>query len=149
MKWVSDGKGLQYREHTTRKHGLRPDRYYRGRYKKEMEHFRIWINPVVGALPFKKISRMQAEKIKKKMQRAKRSPRTIQYVFSTFGQVWKLAKSRGLTSLDNPLRALKSRDDQVHNMALVSLDTGARFSEVSKLKWGHLDIDGGAITYGE
>ena len=31
-KWVSIGNGLQYREHRTRKHGIRFDRYYRGRY---------------------------------------------------------------------------------------------------------------------
>ncbi|HDM78643.1 MAG TPA: site-specific integrase [Deltaproteobacteria bacterium] len=31
-KWVSIGNGLQYREHPTRKHGVRFDRYYRGRY---------------------------------------------------------------------------------------------------------------------
>ena len=33
MKWVRIDKGLDYREHPTRKHGLRPDRYFRGRYK--------------------------------------------------------------------------------------------------------------------
>lgn len=33
MKWHSAGKGLEYREHKTRKHGVRFDRYYRGRYK--------------------------------------------------------------------------------------------------------------------
>lgn len=33
MKWVRDGKGLEYREHPTRRYGLRKDRYYRGRYK--------------------------------------------------------------------------------------------------------------------
>ena len=141
-------------------------------YKKEMEHFRIWINPVVGALPLKKISQIQVEKIKKKMQRAKRSPRMIQYVFSTFGQVWKLAKSRGLTTVDSPskdvefdmpdntrkryltddevddlLKELKSRDDQVHNMALISLDSGARFSEVARLRWGNVDVNNGNISF--
>jgi integrase len=270
MKWVSDGKGLQYREHPTRKHGVWSDRYYRGRYKidgksktvafgwesenrkpgrqsfrdaclqslfelksnaragegpstlkekrdlakkkkeaakraadqeaadnitfgdfftetywpisstskkevsckKEMEHFRIWINPVVGALPFKKISQIQVEKIKRKMQRAKRSPRMLQYVFSTFGQVWKLAKSRGFTTADSPskdvdfdmpdntrkryltdeeaeslLSELKSKSEQVYHMAFVSLDTGARFSEVARLRWGNVDVNNGTITF--
>jgi len=31
-KWVSLGDGLEYREHPTRKHGVRRDRYFRGRY---------------------------------------------------------------------------------------------------------------------
>ena len=141
-------------------------------YKKEMEHFRIWINPVVGALPFKEISQFQVEKIKKKLQRAKRSPRMTEYVFSTFRQVWKLAKKEGLTMVDSPsndvkfdmpdntrkryltddevdalLKKLKSRDDQVHNMALISLDTGARFSEVARLRWGNVDVNNGTISF--
>ena len=33
MEWQKAGKGLQYREHATRKHGMRSDRYYRGRYR--------------------------------------------------------------------------------------------------------------------
>jgi len=32
MEWVSLGNGLQYRKHRTRKHGVRFDRYFRGRY---------------------------------------------------------------------------------------------------------------------
>jgi integrase len=32
MEWISAGSGLQYRKHKTRKHGVRFDRYFRGRY---------------------------------------------------------------------------------------------------------------------
>jgi integrase len=270
MEWIRIDKGLEYREHPTKKHGLRPDRYFRGRYKvdgksktivfgwesdgrkngresfrdacmkelldlksnarggvgpvtlkekrglaekkreekkraadqeamgnisfgdffqdtywpvtstskkeasyrKEMEHFRKWINPAVGALPFKNISQIQVEKIKRNMLRAKRSPRTIQYVFSTFRQVWNLAKATGLTVVDSPskkvkidmpdnerkryltddeanslLSALREKSEQVYQLSLVSLDSGARFSEIARLKWSHLDIDGGMITF--
>ena len=28
IKWISDGKGIRYYEHQTRKYGKRPDRYY-------------------------------------------------------------------------------------------------------------------------
>ena len=270
MKWVREEKGLEYREHATRKHGMRPDRYYRGRYKidgkskavvfgwesenrkpgresfrdscvkelfnlksnarngkgpstlkekrdlaekkrkeqqakaereaaenisfgnffqetywtisqtskkpesyrKEMEHFNKWIDPSVGALPFKEISQIQVEKIKRSMQRAKRSPRTIEYVMATFRQVWNLAKETGLAVVDSPskkvkiqkrdnerkryltddevdslLSALKEKSEQVYQLSLVSLDSGARFSEVARLKWGHLDIGGGIITF--
>lgn len=31
-EWISGGHGVQYRQHPTRKHGVRPDRYFRGRY---------------------------------------------------------------------------------------------------------------------
>jgi integrase len=141
-------------------------------YRKEMEHFNKWINPAVGALPFKDISQIQVEKIKRSMQRAKRSPRTIEYVMATFRQVWNLARETGLTVVDSPskkvkiqrrdnerkryltdeeadslLSALKEKSEQVYELSLVSLDSGARFSEVARLKWGHLDIDGGIITF--
>jgi integrase len=265
MKWVSDGRGLSFREHATRKHGVRPDRYYRGRYKidgkakavsfgwesenrkpgresfrdscmqelfilksnardgqgattlkekramaeqkrndkavekitfgdfftdtywpvsssskkkssyeKEIQHFKIWIEPVVGAIPFKTISQIHVEKIKRKLQRAGRSPRTIEYVLSTFRQVWNLAKSTGIVMVDSPskkvkihrpdnerkryltddecealLDELESRNTQVYQMALVSLDSGARFSEVARLKWSHLNIDDGVITFSD
>ncbi|GAB7079124.1 tyrosine-type recombinase/integrase [Megalodesulfovibrio paquesii] len=34
-KWTKAGKGIEYRDHATRKHGVRPDRYYRIRYARE------------------------------------------------------------------------------------------------------------------
>jgi len=145
-----------------------------GSYKKEMQHFRLWIRPVVGALPFRKINQIQVEKIKRNMQRANRAPRSIEYVLATFRQVWNLAKGTGLTMVDSPskmvkihmtdnerqryltddeaeslLSELKSRSEQVYQMALVSLDSGARFSEIARLKKSHLDIDGGVITYAD
>ena len=145
-------------------------------YRKEMEHFNKWINPAVGTLPFKDISQIQVEKIKRNMQRAKRSPRTIEYVMSTFRQVWNLAKKskelKGLNLGDSPskdvkikkrdnerkryltedeseslLSALREKSEQAYQLSLVSLDSGARFSEVARLKWSHLDIDGGIITF--
>ena len=141
-------------------------------YRKEIEHFNKWINPALGALPFKKISQIQVEKIKQNMQRAKRSPRTIEYVMATFRQVWNLAKETGLTVVDSPskkvkihrpdnerkryltdteaeslLSALKEKSEQVSHISLVSLDSGARFSEIARLSWGHVDIGGGIITY--
>ena len=141
-------------------------------YKKEMQHFRIWINPVMGAIPFKEISQFHLQKIKKNLQRARRSPRMIEYVFSTFRQVWKLAQQEGLAPSGNPLKdvkfdmpdntrkrylteeeaesllsELKPRSEQVHDMALVSLDTGARFSEVARLRWGNVNVNNGAISF--
>ncbi len=35
VKWVSVGKGIRYREHESRKHGKRPDRYWTIVYKRE------------------------------------------------------------------------------------------------------------------
>lgn len=270
MRWVRDGKGLEYREHEKRKYGLRKDRYYRGRYKvdgkqttvsfgwesekavpgresfrdvcmkqllelksnarngkgpitlkekreiaekqreaerekaevesrqnitfadffekeyfpisrsskkresyrKESEHFNNWLKPVVGDLPFKDISQIQVEKIKRDMQRCKRSPRSIEYVLTTFRQVWNLARKTKLTDLNSPsdevkihkpdnnrcryltekeseslLACLKKKSFQVYRLSLLSLDTGCRFSEAAKLRWNQVDTERKSITY--
>jgi integrase len=133
-------------------------------FKKERQHFERWIKPVVGDLSFKMIGQIQAEKIKMKMQRKKLSPRSIQYVMSTFRQVWNLAKELGYTQEESPskkvkisqpdnkrsryltdeeseslLLRLREKSELVYGMALVSLDTGGRFSEVAKLRWSHIN----------
>lgn len=33
IKWIAAAKGIRYREHETRKHGKRPDRYWCIQYK--------------------------------------------------------------------------------------------------------------------
>jgi len=272
MQWVRDGKGLEYREHATRKYGVRFDRYYRGRYKvdrkettlsfgweseksvpgrgsfrdacikqllelkanardgsgpvsirekraiaekkraqekqqaakeaeenisfgrffddtywpvsqsskkkesyrKEREHFNKWIQPAVGDLPFKDISQIQVERIKRDMQKKKRSPRSIEYVLSTFRQVWNLAMETGLTVVASPskkvkihkpdndrrryltdeeaealLDALKLKSFRVYQMSVLSLDTGCRFSEAARLTCGSVDIKNSVITYSD
>lgn len=272
MKWCPAGKGLAYREHPTKKHGIKFDRYFRGRYKvdgktrtvvfgweseksqpgresfrdacmkqllelkanaregagpvtikekraiaekrrdtekqkaerevaenisfgdffestywpvaqsskkressrKEQEHFQKWIKPVVGDMSFREISQIQAEKIKQNMQKAKRSPRSIEYVLATFRQVWNLARESGLTVVDSPskkvkihrpdnnrrryfteeeaeslLNALKEKSEQVYQISLVSLDTGGRFSEIARLTWGAVDTQKGVIAYSD
>jgi len=143
-------------------------------YRKEWEHFNKWIKPVVGDLPFKRISQIQVENIKRNMQKKKRSPRSIEYVMATFRQVWNLARETGLTVVDSPskkvklhkpdnerqryltdeeaeslLDALKEKSEQVYQVSLVSLDSGARFSEVARLTWGSVDTDKGVITYSD
>ncbi|NQT55747.1 MAG: tyrosine-type recombinase/integrase [Desulfobacteraceae bacterium] len=272
MKWVREGKGLEYREHPTRKYGLRKDRYYRGRfkvnktettfsfgwesekvvtgresfhdacmkqllelkanakkgkgpvsirekraiadkqreqekqqaereaeenitfgkffektywpiaqsskkkesYRKEREHFNKWIQPAVGDLPFKDISQIQVEGIKRNMQKEKRSPRTIEYVLATFRQVWNLARESGLIVMASPskkvkihkpdnerkryltdeeaeslLDALRVKSEQLYQISLLSLDSGCRFSEAAKLTWGAVDIEKGIIIYSD
>lgn len=269
MEWKKIGRGLQCREHPTRKHGIKPDRYFRGRYRvdgkltivsfgwesekakgrksfldacreellelksnaragkgpttrkekrdiaeqekqesreaaekesrenisfgdffekeywpvaksskkkdsyrRERENFNKWISPVVGDMPFKAIFQLDVEKIKRNMQRAKRAPRTIEYVMATFRQVWNLARAAGLTTADSPskkvkihkqdnsrdryltddeaerlLKALREKSEQTYCIALVSLDSGGRFSEIARLTWGNVDTDNGIIHY--
>lgn len=139
-------------------------------YRKENEHFKNWLEPVLGNLPLKKIFPLNLEKIKKKMLDAGRSPRTIQYVFATFRQIWNMAKRDGLVHAESPTKQVKLpkidnkrirflthneaeqlldnlsvRSMQLYNIALVSLHCGLRADEIFSLKWGSVDIEKGLI----
>lgn len=141
-------------------------------YRKEKEHFENWIKPVVGDLTFREIGQIQTEKIKRDMQRARRAPRSVEYVLSTFRQVWKMAQKSVLTERECPtsdvkinmpdnnrsryltheeseklLEALKKKSLQVYRFAVLSLDTGCRFSEAANLRWKDIDTDRGVINY--
>ena len=139
-------------------------------YRKEKEHFKNWIEPIVGHFPIKKIFPLNLENLKKKMINAGRSPRTIQYVFATLRQVWNMAKRDGLVDSESPTKQVKLpkienqrirfltykeaekllenlsvRSMQLHNIALLSLHCGLRADEIFSLKWDCLDIEKGLI----
>jgi hypothetical protein len=227
-EWISISQGLQYRKHRTRKHGVRFDRYFRGRftvdgktktfgfgwesewneqiktrsffdkcqsdvlkfkrnarkgkgpttpkeereqeeakrqeaealktqkekeaisfseyfqetyypiaktskkprsYGEEYSHFKNWLEPVLGSIPFRDIMPFHLERLKSNMLKAGpikrgrkkkvdrvskakkqkgkkgRSPRTIQYVFATFRQVWNHAHRDGFINRVSPLQS--------------------------------------------
>jgi hypothetical protein len=56
-------------------------------YRRESGLFNIWLKPVIGALPFHKISRINLERVKKDMADSKLSPRSIQYAPAVDRQV--------------------------------------------------------------
>lgn len=139
-------------------------------YIKEELHCRLWIDPILGKKELKTIKPFDLERLKKKLLEKDKSPRTVQYVFATFRQVWNMARRDGLVTEDSPskkvkisrfdnkrqrflsldeekdlLNELKERNPQVHNMTLLSLRTGMRASEIFNLKWGHVDIENGRI----
>jgi integrase len=138
---------------------------------KEKEHFNNWLKPILGHLPLKDIKPFIIEKLKKKMIDAGRSPRTIQHVFSTFRLIWNMARREGVIAGVSPtcsvkvpkfdnrrqrflshkeadalIQYLKSKDEQTYRMALLSLHTGMRASEIFKLTWGCVDIERKIIT---
>ncbi|MEN6421862.1 MAG: tyrosine-type recombinase/integrase, partial [Smithella sp.] len=138
--------------------------------RKAKEHFKNWIEPVIGNIPLKDIRLFNVEKIKKNVLEAGKSPRTLQYIFATIRQAWNTARLNGLVVSDSPtkqtkiqkvdnkrvrflsydeadqlLTALKEKDALTYNISLLSLQTGLRFGEIANLKWGHVDIDRGII----
>jgi integrase len=132
--------------------------------------FKLWIEPTIGDLPLKDISPFHLEKIKQHMNKKGRAPRTVMYSLAIIRQVFNYAFRNDLFNGDNPvskvkkpkfdnkrlrfltkeeadalLIKLKSRSHQLHDISLVSLDTGARADEVFSLKWGDVDLDEGIL----
>jgi len=140
-------------------------------WKKEEEHFRLYLEPVLGKKHLKDIKPLTVERVKKNILDAGRSPRTLQYCLATFRQVWNMARRDGLVSEESPTRAvkiqkienkrvrflspeeagdllayLKRGNQTIHDMAFLSLFSGMRFGEIKALKWGAVDLDRRLIT---
>lgn len=138
--------------------------------RKANEHFKKWLDPVIGQIPLRDIKPFTLEKIKKNILDAGRSPRTLQYVLATFRQVWNMARRDALVDGDTPTRSIKKpkvdnrrvrflshkeadtllnvlqeKDTTAYNMALLSLHTGLRMGEITGLKWSHIDTERGII----
>jgi len=137
--------------------------------KNEKRMFDKWIDPEIGHLPFEKIASFNIEKIKKSMLDAGRAPRTLQYVLAIVRQVWNHALENNhvdqkfpkvkIPKIDNKrtkyltteqadllLEKLQNANGQLHDMALLSLHTGARAGELFSLTWGNVNFDDGIVT---
>jgi integrase len=133
--------------------------------------FKNWLAPALGKLPIKDVAKFHIEKLKKKMLDAGKAPRSVQYTFAIFRQVWNHAQGSGLVSgkcptatvktprIDNRRTRYLTREQaaellaelcpisqQVHDVALLSLHTGMRAGEVFSLTWGHVDAARGQIS---
>ena len=137
----------------------------------EETHFRLWIDPIVGVKPIKDLTEFDVRRIVKRLLDKGKTPRTAQYVMATLRQVWNQARRAKLVSGDPPTRnvkipkfdnrrqrflshaeadllltALKAKDESIYKMALLSLHTGMRASEIFKLTWGCVDTERGIIS---
>lgn len=138
--------------------------------RKAKEHFKNWIEPVIGNVLLKDVKPFAIEKIKKNILDAGKSPRTLQYVFATIRQAWNMARRDGRIVDDSPtrniripkidnrrvrflsheeaeslLKVLKDKDTLTHDITLLSLQTGLRMGEIASLKFSHISTDRGAI----
>jgi len=136
----------------------------------EKSFYKIWIRKAIGKKPLKEITIFDLEKIKSKMEKEGKSPKTVQHILATIRQAFNRAinteifvglnpvskikfqklnnkRMRYLTQeeADNLLSALNEKSHQVHDMALLSLHTGMRASEIFKLRGKDIDIRQGGI----
>jgi len=138
----------------------------------EKGHFSKWLDPVIGAKSFKEISSFDLERIKKNLLDAGRTPRTVQYVFATFRQVWNTARKDSeipvyssspskdvkVPKFDNKrdrflskveatllLDTLRERDLLLYRISIMAVYTGLRLGEITALKWKDIDLERGMI----
>ena len=137
----------------------------------EGQLYRVWLQPTMGNKPLKDITVADLEQLKKTMSAAGRAPRTIEYVLTTLGQIFRHAERLGYYKGDIPttkvkrpkydnrrvrflshdeahdlLEILQAKSQQMYEMALLSLHCGLRAGEVFSLTWKDVDTEHGLIT---
>ncbi|MDY0270647.1 tyrosine-type recombinase/integrase [Trichloromonas sp.] len=133
---------------------------------KEEQLYRLHIAPILAKFSFAEIMPLHIEKIGKSMKDKGLSPKTIAYAYAVIRQAWNLANNDDVTDRQHPTRkvkkpklnnkrerfiseeeetilleALKKRSMTTHDMAIMSLDTGARWGELAALTWQNVDLE--------
>jgi site-specific recombinase XerD len=135
-------------------------------WRRENNLFEYWIKPAIGKMPFKDIRPLHLERIKKNMNDAGKAPRSVQYALAVVRQIFNHAIKNEMFAGSNPatkvskpkvdnnrtrfltqneadllLSKLKTKIQQVHDIALLSLHCGLRASEIFDLTRGCVNLD--------
>jgi integrase len=131
---------------------------------------KVWLNPLSDRLLSGLTPADLENMVMRPMREAGKSPGYIERVLRVFSSIWNQAKAGGLVEGANPvsrikipkadsrrdrfltkaeaadlLAALKERDQESHDFALLSLFTGLRAGECQALTWADIDMEGGRI----
>ena len=103
-------------------------------YDKEWQHFKRWIEPVMGKTPFKEITPFAIERLKKSLLDSEKSPRMIEYVLATVRHVWNQARRAGLISQESPTKQVKiPKTENKRLRFLTHREANALLDELKKL----------------
>jgi len=141
-------------------------------WRKDEYLFRLHIEPVIGDKTLSDVSAFDLERLKAAMSKTDKAPKTILYALGTVRAAFNYAARHGLFTGTNPvslvkkpsadnrrmrfltegeaqelLDALKAKSTQTYEMAIVSLHTGGRFSEIAGLTWADVKLDQGTLTF--
>ncbi len=139
--------------------------------RREKDLFEMFIGPEIGSRTFKEVAPFNIERIKARMVKTDRSPRTVQYCMAIIRQIFNTARFHGLHDLEAPTRkvkkpkfdnkrvrhlteneaeslmsALKKKSLKTYMHTVLSLFAGLRFGEIASLTWGDVDLDRGILT---
>ena len=131
---------------------------------------KVWLKPLADRLLSSLTPTDLENLVMRPMQAAGKSPGYIEKILRAFSAVWNQAKAQGFIEGSNPvskikipktdnrrdrfltkdeaarlLTALKERDQEAHDYALLSLFTGLRAKECRDLTWADIDLEGGRI----
>jgi len=140
-------------------------------YTREEMLFRLWIEPIIGPLPFPDISPVHLEKIKENMFNGSLSARSVRYALAIIRQVFNQARYTNVFIGESPIKHVKmpqadnkrlrflshdeaekllqeirKRSQDLYEISLISLKTGARAGEILALKWGDVNLQRGTLT---
>lgn len=130
--------------------------------RSEKTLFTRFIKPVIGNVPLLELAQTDTERLKKYMVDGGKAAKTVHLTLAIIRQMYNHAKRpdiyllakakmprvdnaklRYLTpeEIDTLLTALKEKSGTVHDQALLAVNTGLRFSEVTALTWGDVQYD--------
>lgn len=145
-----------------------PAQEHKAKGSRDAEHalWAKWLSPALAAKRLAAITAQDIEQVRASMLRAGRAPASIKYAFALFGQIWTLAVRDGIATGPCPakqvslpkkdnrrqrylsaeeshrlLEQLRLRSPISHDMALMALDCGLRFSEIAALTWLDCDLE--------